>query len=426
MSLHRRPLPPIPLFFLATTSLLLPACAGIDPSDDDGTAAEETPTSSPTPTPGPTPTPTPSPEPTPTPPPVTLLSAEVKVLSATEVVVAVVVDQAVPVTLKYGVTTPDYARTGAAATHQTFYLYGLEPATDYILQLVARGAQLYNDGFETAPAASGPFVVMFDAGHAETANNADWVIDDNAPTPSPTSPAKESDWKGGYSAWGFALHQTGKYQLVTNTKKFTYGTASGDLASVDALVVPEPNSRITSDESAALAKFVQNGGGLFIIADHDGSDRNGDGLDSIDIWGTVLGAFSPSTGIFIDRADWSEDPADNMFSDSFDPVLEGPYGPVEKMSFNAGTTFHVDLSLNGSLQGLVWTFKTANGSSSGQLALRGYYGSGRIVAIGDSSPADDGTGASGDELYDSWSQSGRNNSSFFLNATAWLVGDSGP
>jgi hypothetical protein len=53
------------------------------------------------------------------------------------------------------------------------------------------------------------------------------------------------------------------------------------------------------------------------------------------------------------------------------------------------------------------------------------YGSGRVVWIGDSSDADDGTGDTGDNLFNGWSgdaPSGyTSHSAFHLNASLWLA-----
>jgi hypothetical protein len=52
--------------------------------------------------------------------------------------------------------------------------------------------------------------VLFDNTKAETAGNADWIIDTHQPIPSPsitgiTSSTSESYWTGALSSWGVAL-----------------------------------------------------------------------------------------------------------------------------------------------------------------------------------------------------------------------------
>lgn len=66
----------------------------------------------------------------------------------------------------------------------------------------------------------------------------------------------------------------------------TYGVASNvqDLSNYDVFIVPEPNVRFSDSEKGAILAFVQDGGGLFMIADHGQSDRNNDGWDSPEIF----------------------------------------------------------------------------------------------------------------------------------------------
>ncbi len=60
---------------------------------------------------------------------------------------------------------------------------------------------------------------LFDASHAETAGNADWVIDEDAspqriPTPDQstvTGSTPENYWRGAISAWGIELVQRGHH-----------------------------------------------------------------------------------------------------------------------------------------------------------------------------------------------------------------------
>jgi hypothetical protein len=64
----------------------------------------------------------------------------------------------------------------------------------------------------------------------------------------------------------------------------------------------------------------------------------------------------------------------------------------------------------------VWT----NGSQTSTNAMMAYatYGLGRVVALGDSSPVDDGTGNSGNNLFTGWSTG--TNGVLIANATDWL------
>jgi len=306
-----------------------------------------------------------------------------------------------------------------------FYLYGLEPDTVHRFRILSGESVLLEGEFQTLPAKTGPFKVMFDNAHDQQAGNADWVIDDDAPAPSPQSPSSESSWKGAFSSWGYGLHRTGRYTLTTNTRDLTFGEQSGDLADVDALVVPEPNSPFSRGELEALQLFLDSGGGLLLMANHAGSDRNSDGWDPVEIWEEVLESLDPATGIAINATDDNDDPCSNFFDDALDPILRGPFGSVGAMGFNRTASFELSPSINGTVQGLVWADWQTSRGPVGIFTARVRYGAGRILALGDSAPADDGTGASGDDLYDSWDKSGQDNDLFHLNATAWLVGDTG-
>ncbi|MFY0108250.1 hypothetical protein ABTP98_19440, partial [Acinetobacter baumannii] len=70
----------------------------------------------------------------------------------------------------------------------------------------------------------------------------------------------------------------------------SYGNTANpqDLSYYSVFVVDEPNIIFTAAEKTAILRFVQNGGGLFMISDHDISDRNNDGYDSPDIWNDLM------------------------------------------------------------------------------------------------------------------------------------------
>ena len=134
--------------------------------------------------------------------------------------------------------------------------------------------------------------VLFDNAHAETAGNADWIISTSQPDPlaQNANPQVETDWTGGLSSWGVALQRTGRYSLKTNTSALTYGNTGNalDLSHFNTLILPEPNTLFTSSEKTAILNFVSNGGGLFMIADHNGSDRNNDGSDSLHVLNDLM------------------------------------------------------------------------------------------------------------------------------------------
>ena len=123
--------------------------------------------------------------------------------------------------------------------------------------------------------------ILFDASKAETAGNADWVIDADAfnlgystgpavlsggneanpqrkPTPSQiniTASTLETYWTGGISAWGIDCVKKG-YQVETLPYNgfITYGDASNaqDLLNYQIYVVVEPNILFSAAEKAAF------------------------------------------------------------------------------------------------------------------------------------------------------------------------------
>lgn len=269
--------------------------------------------------------------------------------------------------------------------------------------------------------------VLFDDGHAEEAGNADWIISTSKPDPlgEDSSPSSETDWTGALSSWGVALQKTGSYSLKTATSALTYGGSSAtDLSNFDTLVLPEPNTLFTTAEKTAIMTFVKNGGGLFMISDHTGADRNNDGEDAVEILNDLMTNNSVDStdpfGFSIDSLNISSDhPA--AISDSSNPVLHGSFGTVTKSLIANGTTATLKPSDNSAVKGLL--YRTGYSGNTGAFFLTSTFGSGRVAFWGDSSPIDDGTGQSGNTLYDGWNDSSATNAALALNATAWLAGD---
>ncbi|MEV0494496.1 hydrolase [Streptomyces atratus] len=273
--------------------------------------------------------------------------------------------------------------------------------------------------------------VLFDNAHAETAGNADWIISTSQPDPlgQNSSPTSETSWTGALSSWGVALQKTGKYSLKTlpSGSSITYGTTSAtDLMNFDTFVLPEPNVLLTAAEKAAVMNFVKNGGGLFLISDHTGADRNSDGEDAVEIINdlmtnnTVDG--TDPFGFSVDSLSISSDhPA--AITDSTNAVLHGSFGTVTKSLIASGTTATLKPADNSSVKGLL--YRTGYSGNTGAFFATSTFGSGRVAFWGDSSPIDDGTGQSGNTLYDGWNDSGATNATLALNATEWLSGSGG-
>ncbi|MER6491709.1 MULTISPECIES: hydrolase [Streptomyces] len=281
----------------------------------------------------------------------------------------------------------------------------------------------------TPAVAATPHRVLFDDGHAEEAGNADWIISTSKPDPlaQDSSPSSETDWTGALSSWGVALQKTGNYSLKTATSALTYGgTSATDLSNFDTLVLPEPNTLFTTAEKTAIMTFVKNGGGLFMISDHTGSDRNNDGEDAVEILNDLMTNNSVNSadpfGFSIDSLNIGSD-YPSAISDSTNPVLHGSFGTVTKSLIANGTTVTLKPADNSAVKGLV--YRTGYSGNTGAFFATSTFGSGRVAFWGDSSPVDDGTGQSGNTLYDGWNDSGATNAALALNATEWLSGASG-
>lgn len=278
-----------------------------------------------------------------------------------------------------------------------------------------------------ANAATTPYKVLFDDAHAETAGNADWIISSSQPDPlkENPSPQQETDWTGGISSWGVALQKTGRYSLMTNTGTITYGNTSNslDLSKFNAFILPEPNTLFTSSEKTAILTFVHNGGGLFMVADHNGSDRNNDGNDSLHIFNDLMnngGVGNDPFGIQFDATNISRDHP-GVDTSKPDPILQGPFGTGTTSLIAAGTTETISPTDNPNVVGVIYTTGSSNIGTTGVFVARSTYGSGRVVATGDSSAIDDGTCASGNKCYNGWGDSGAQNGVLYPNGTEWLA-----
>ncbi|NNT72123.1 hydrolase [Flavobacterium sp. IMCC34852] len=276
-----------------------------------------------------------------------------------------------------------------------------------------------------------PKKFLFDATKAETAGNADWVIDADTspqrfPTPAQsniTDTTTENFWRGGLSAWGVALVKLGHtVETLPSGTAITYGgTGAQDLKNYDVYVITEPNIRFTSAEKKAIINFVKNGGGLFMIANHNGSDRNNDGYDSAKTWNDLMSNNTVKTnpfGITITLNSISETTS-NRLSTTTNTILNGSQGTVTQLKYSAGATMSINTTANSTVRGLIWRGSSTQGSSN-IMCASATYGTGRVVAIGDSSPADDGTGAAGDTLYPGWTELS-SHSILHLNASLWLA-----
>jgi hypothetical protein len=346
--------------------------------------------------------------------------------------------------------------------------------------------------------------VLFDARHGQTAGNADWIVDADSseqewlnfrcvsrsfhhsgqrlPTPpqstiGPDTP--ETVWDGGISAWAVDLAKDALRpgrgrdwtieQYPWNAPEMTFGdpTNPQDLANYDVLILCEPNVLFTDAEAQAIREFVASGGGLFLCADHETSDRNCSGgaaevhdspfilnrLMQTDVETTTTPPYfdpaSPNNdfGVFgiwfyengndneddqANRAfDWfNEATSRNVAADPVDPILHGPFGDgTGGLGLFGSTQIAVSTHPergNPTARAHIWRNgapreANAQGVSARVTFASARFGAGRVVAVGDSSPADDGTGEGG--LHDGWDKAGGGvaNDVIFLNATEWLA-----
>jgi hypothetical protein len=282
-----------------------------------------------------------------------------------------------------------------------------------------------------APAqAALPHRVLFDDSKAETAGNADWIISTAMPDPTAQnpSPTTETSWTGALSAWGVALQRTGQYSLKTlppgNTISFGGGGAL-DLANFDEFVMPEPNSPLSAAEKTAILRFVQAGGGFFLIVDHTGSDRNSDGWDSVRIANDLFASNGVDNtdpfGVSEDVVDVANE-NDVAIRDTTNPVIGGPFGTVTGAIVRDGSTQTLHPADNPAVRGLVWRPTANQTGTTGAFLSTSTFGAGRFAIWGDSSPIDDGTGQAGNTLFNGWNDPAGTDAALALNATAWLAG----
>lgn len=301
--------------------------------------------------------------------------------------------------------------------------------------------------------------ILFDATKAEVAGNADWVIDaDNnnlglstgpallnagnesnaqrIPTPAQsgiTATTAETYWKGALSFWAVDCVKRGyTVESLPYNGVITYGDASNpqDLSNYKAYIVCEPNILFTMAEKNAILDYVSNGGSLFMIADHNVSDRNNDSFDSPHIWNDLMqnngtGNNNPF-GFIFDYDTFSETSTKlSAALSSNDSIVHGPMGNVTTLKFSAGTTMTIYPTLNASVKPVFYRNIVASGTGNTKVMVTySRYGEGKVVSIGDSSPCDDGTGDLSDQLYTGYfGDVSPNHQLLLMNSTIWLVTD---
>lgn len=267
--------------------------------------------------------------------------------------------------------------------------------------------------------------ILFDNTHAETAGSGDWCIDSDLqnmtwyaagqtgtggsyyhanpqqyPTPTQTavtSATAETYWEGALSYWAIDCVNKGYWvETLPYTGNITYGTTNTqDLSHYDIFVVDEPNILFTASQKTAIMNFVKNGGSLFMISDHTGSDRNNDGYDSPMIWNDLITnntVQNNAFGFVYELQNFSDASSNsNVAISATDSVTHGSFGTVNEVKWSNGTCMTMNPTQNSTVKGHVW--KSGRGQTDTAVTcVTARYGCGRVAAIGDSSPPDDGTG----------------------------------
>jgi hypothetical protein len=296
--------------------------------------------------------------------------------------------------------------------------------------------------------------ILFDNVKGETAGTtADWTIDadlhdinwgtsgsaytggthsnpQQIPTPAQsgiTASTAESYWTGALSHWGVDLVNQGfTVESLPYTGSITYGSSSNpqDLSHYKVFIMCEPNTFLTSAEKTALLNFVQNGGGLYMISDHNGSDRNFDGWDSPHIWMDFAHTINNVFGVIADTVTVSPTQT-NLPTLPNDSCLHGPLGSVTGIKYHSGTTFTIYPAVNPHVTAIA--YNAGISGNVGVLAGHSRYGRGKVAFLGDSSPCDDGSGNSNSTLSNSYTADlSSSHRKLLVNTTIWLAANDGP
>ena len=231
--------------------------------------------------------------------------------------------------------------------------------------------------------------VLYDDTHGQTAENADWII------------------TGAYSDMADMLEENGfrltNLSEVSQTKKFTKTI----LDQYDAIILAEPNDPYSDEECKFFQEYVKNGGGIFIIGDHGNADRNKNGWDAV----RAFNEFCPTFG-FKFKGDIIYEAPIAGTANTKHPAMFGFRG----VGVWAGSSF--DILDEKLATGLINSRK-----SKAPYMVASEYGNGRVFAIGDSSPFDDGVGSGeAKKLHDSYDSFMYSHPQIAYNAMMWVTG----
>ena len=207
-----------------------------------------------------------------------------------------------------------------------------------------------------------PKVILWDTTHAQTAGQADWLPD------------------GAYSDFADLFKKLGWKIITTDKMPIT----KENLKNIGLLILIEPNTDYSFKEREAIADFFKNGGHLLLIADHIGSDRNADGIDSIEILNKVLAR----CGIA------SHFNADNVFSNHCDVIPSPVTEHVKRVGIFAGCTIY-----QGVASGSVVISPAVMLDSKPILGYAQTHFGAKLVMVGDSSMFEDGSSSRHKKLH---------------------------
>jgi len=245
--------------------------------------------------------------------------------------------------------------------------------------------------FNTPLTSGEPIKILYDDTHGQKAGNADWVI------------------TGAYSEMADLLKANDftviSLSQVSPSKKFTVAIMS----EYKAIILAEPNNPYDTNEQEAMVEFVKNGGGAFIIGDHGGADRDHDGWDAV----KALNAFCGAFGFKFAGDFFYEAPVSGSMNKEH-PVMFG----VRGVGAWAASTFILSPTAEAQSVSLLESRR-----KKAPFIVASEVGKGRVVAIGDSSPFDDGTGSGGKkQLHDSYDSFIYSHPQLAYNAVTWITG----
>jgi len=213
--------------------------------------------------------------------------------------------------------------------------------------------------FVSLPAPAADMKVLYDDTHGQTAGNADWIIT-----------GAYSEMADMLKANGFSIDSLSK---VSSNRRFSAAL----LAEYQAVILAEPNNPYEQAEQTAIVGFVKNGGGAFLIGDHGNADRDNDGWDAVKALNSFCGAFGFTyTGDFLYEAPVSGTANSNH------PAMFG----IRGVGAWAASTFTLAPKNDAIAVGLL-----DSRSKKAPYIVAAEAGKGRVIALGDSSPFDDGT-----------------------------------